>query len=45
MKEFKILRVVCADCGQLNMVPMDVATAKGEPIRCEKCGRVLVIRD
>lgn len=45
MKEFKILRVVCADCGKLNLIPMVVAADKGDPIRCEKCGRILVKRD
>jgi ribosomal protein S27E len=45
VKELKILKVVCADCGYLSLIPMSVAAAKGEPIRCEKCGRILVKRD
>ena len=45
MKEPKILRVQCADCGKVSEIPVDAAAARGEPIRCGKCGRLLVVRD
>jgi hypothetical protein len=32
VKELKVLKVTCADCGQLNLIPMPVAADRGEPI-------------
>jgi ribosomal protein S27E len=41
-KELKILKVICSDCGTLNLIPY--AFIGDEPIKCEKCGKVLVVR-
>jgi len=41
-KELKILKVSCSDCGTLNLIPY--SAVGNEPIKCEKCGKVLVMR-
>ena len=42
-KELKILKVICSDCRTLNLIPY--AFIGDEPVKCEKCGKVLVIRE
>jgi hypothetical protein len=42
-KEMRILKVIYSDCGTLNLIPHEFIG--DEPVRCEKCGKVSVIRE
>lgn len=42
-EDLKIFRVTCSECGTLNLIPYSLIG--DEPVKCKKCGKVLVIRE
>lgn len=45
LKELKIVKVTCSKCGHLNFIPGFETLTVDNPIKCEKCGKVLVVRE
>jgi len=45
IKELKIVKITCGKCGYLNLIPGFETLTENNPIKCEKCGKVLVIRE
>jgi len=45
MKELKVVKVTCSKCGHLNLIPGFETLTVNNPIKCEECGKVLIVKE